>query len=157
VGTRNSVIERSRQQEDRHTPVVDGERSGEAPPYTSARFRGKQRNPLKRLIPFAILAAFGVLIARQEIPAVSDWWQKTFAPDEWRARDTCRKAVLDDARERRYARMLASGKVHKTADGPYVDGLRIVVLGTTGAEETIGYTCYLDNDGQLFRLTRTSE
>jgi hypothetical protein len=112
---------------------------------------------MKRLIPFAIVAAMGLLIARQKIPAVDDWWQKTFAPDEWRARDTCRKAVLEDARQRRYARVLATGQLHQTTDGPYVDGLRIVVLGDTGAEETIAYTCYLDNDGQLFRLTRTSE
>jgi hypothetical protein len=154
---RNNVRNRNIQQEERHTSVLEGDRRGEAAPYTSARVRDQRRNPVKRLIPFVIMAVFGVIIARQEIPAVDAWWQKTFAPDQWRITETCRQAVLEDAKERRYVRALKIGKVHHTADGPYVDGLRIVVLGEGGADETIHYTCYLDNDGQLFRLTRIAE
>ncbi len=151
------MINRNRQQEDGQSPVPEKDRRGEAAPYTSARLREKRRNPMKRLIPFVIVAAFGVIIARQEIPAVDDWWQKTFAPEDWRAKDTCRQAVLDEAKGRRYKRIVTPGEVHRTADGPYVEGLRLVVLGETGADETIYYTCYLTNDGKLFRLTRTSE
>jgi hypothetical protein len=112
---------------------------------------------MKRLIPLIIVAAFAVIIARQEIPAVDDWWQKTFAPDEWQVKETCTQAVLAESKSRRYVRVLTKGEVHQTADGPYVEGLRIVVLGENGADEALYYTCYLTNDGQLFRLTRTSE
>jgi hypothetical protein len=54
-------------------------------------------------------------------------------------------------------RVLKAGKVHHTKDGPYVDGLKIVVLGNAGGEEVLQYTCYLDNDGQLFRLVGKSQ
>ena len=151
------MISRNRQQDERQPTVAEANRRREAPPYASARFRDQRRNRMKRLIPLIVLAVFAVIIARQEIPAVDNWWQKTFAHDAWRVKETCRKAVLEDAKDRRYVRVLTMGKVHHTADGPYVDGLRIKVLGASGADETIHYTCYLDNTGQLFRLTRNSE
>ncbi len=123
------MISRSRQQDERQTLVPEANRRGEAPRYASTRFRDQRRNRVKPLIPLIVMAVFAVIIARQEIPAVDNWWQKTFAHDAWRVKETCRKAALEDAKDRRYVRVLTTGKVHHTADGPYVDGLRIKVLG----------------------------
>jgi hypothetical protein len=127
---------------------------GEATSYTPVRSRKKRDRPLKRLIPFLILAGVGVLIARQEIPAVNDWWERTFSAEEWEIKDTCKQAVLEESSNRQYVRVLKGGEVHVTRDGPYIDGLKIVVLGEAGREEVMDYTCYLDNEGHLFKLTR---
>ena len=48
------------------------------------RQREQRRNPFRKLIPVLFIAVIGLLIAREEIPAVHDWWQKTFSPDSWR-------------------------------------------------------------------------
>ena len=39
-------------------------------------------------------------------------------------------------------------------DGPYVENLLVVELGASGAEERVEYTCYLDQQGKLFKLNR---
>jgi len=120
------------------------------------RQREQRRSPFKKLIPFLFIALIGILIAREEIPAVHDWWQKTFFPDDWRAQNTCRQAVIDDSGNGKYLRVLKPGEVHNTIDGPYVENLQVVELGANGVEEKVEYTCYLDQQGRLFKLNRRS-
>jgi hypothetical protein len=112
---------------------------------------------MRRVVPFLIMGGILLMIARHEVPAVDEWWERTFSAETWKVKDTCRKAVLEAASQRQYVRLLKAGKVHQTKDGPYVDGLKIVVLGRAGGEEVLQYTCYLDNDGQLFRLVGNSQ
>jgi hypothetical protein len=120
------------------------------------RQREQRRNPFRKLIPFLFIAVIGLLIAREEIPAVHDWWQKTFSPDSWRAQNACRQAVIDDSGNGKYLRVLKPGEVHNTIDGPYVENLLVVELGANGVEEKVKYTCYLDKQGMLFKLNRRS-
>jgi len=118
------------------------------------RQREQRRNPFRKLIPFLFIAVIGLLIAREEIPAVHDWWQKTFSPDSWRAQNVCRQAVIDESGNGKYLRVLKPGEVHNTIDGPYVENLLVVELGANGVEEKVKYTCYLDKQGMLFKLNR---
>ena len=80
----------------------------------------------------------------------------TFSPDSWSAQNTCRQAVIDDAGNGKYLRVLRPGEVHETMDGPYVENLLVVELGANGVEEKVEYTCYLDKQGKLFRLNRNA-
>jgi hypothetical protein len=41
-------------------------------------------------------------------------------------------------------------------DGPYVENLLVVELAANGGEEKVEYTCYLDKQGELFKLSRRS-
>ena len=145
-----------RPDDDSRARVPEAGRRGEVTVYTSARSRRNPRNRMKRVVPFLIMGGILLTIARHEVPAVDEWWERTFFAETWKVKDTCRKAVLEDARQRQYVRVLKTGKVHRTRDGPYVDGLKIVVLGNAGGEEVLQYTCYLDNHGQLFRLVGKS-
>jgi hypothetical protein len=120
------------------------------------RQQRERRSPFRKIIPVLFIAIVGVLIAREEIPAVHDWWQKTFSPDSWRAQNTCRQAVIDDSGNGKYLRVLNPGKVHTTIDGPYVEKLLVVELGANGVEDRVEYTCYLDRQGKLFKLNRSS-
>ena len=124
--------------------------------YGYGRQREQRRSPFRKIIPFLFIAIIGMLIAREEIPAVHDWWQKTFSPDSWMAQNTCRQAVIDASGNGKYLRVLKPGDVHSTIDGPYVENLLVVELGTTGGEEKVEYTCYLDKQGKLFKLNRRS-
>jgi hypothetical protein len=133
----------------------DPDRTGN-PSLGYGRQREQRRNPIRKLIPFLFIGVIGLLIAREEIPAVHDWWQKTFSPDSWRAQNTCRLAVIDDSGDGKYLRVLKSGKVHNTMDGPYVENLSVVELGANGVEERVEYSCYLDKQGKLFKLNRRS-
>ena len=115
-----------------------------------------RHSPFRKIIPFLFIAIIGMLIAREEIPAVHDWWQKTFSPDSWMAQNTCRQAVIDASGNGKYLRVLKPGEVHSTIDGLYVENLLVVELGSTGGEEKVEYTCYLDKQGKLFKLNRRS-
>lgn len=119
------------------------------------RQREQHRNPLRKLIPLLFIAIIGFLIAREEVPAVHDWWQKTFSPDSWTVLNTCRQALTDESGSGKYLRVVDPGEVHNTMDGPYVDKLLIVELGANGVEQKAEYTCYLDKQGKLFKLNRS--
>jgi hypothetical protein len=101
---------------------------------------------------FAVLV--GVLIARQEIPAFNDWWEQTFSRATWQVRSSCRDAVFRDLAPHSYPRVLKAGDLHKTADGPFLEGVRVAVLKEEGGEAVVEYSCYLDNDGHLYKLER---
>jgi hypothetical protein len=116
----------------------------------------RNRSPLKKFIPLLLIATVALLIAREEVPAVAEWWQKTFSPDSWTAQNICKQAVIDRSGRGRYVRVLKAGEVHDTLDGPYVDGLLVVELAADGSEQRAEYSCYLDEAGKLFKLHRKS-
>jgi hypothetical protein len=145
------------EQDDTEAPVTRSERRGEVPAYSAARPRSRRANPARRLIPVLILAVFGVFIARQQIPAFADWWERTFMTAAWQTKSTCRQAALADLKDGRYARLLHGGDLHETPDGPYLTQMRFAVLGSNGQEQVVEYNCYLDSQGRLYRLNRRPE
>ncbi len=100
------------------------------------------------------MAAFAAFVARQEVPAVADRWERTFTPDQWHSKRVCRDAALAELGSGRYARLVAGGDLHETPDGPYVGRMKFAVLGENGREQTVEFACYLDSDGRVFRLVR---
>jgi len=148
-------MDRRRDQTAKRAQVLDPDQAG-SQRLAYGREQRKRRSPFRKIIPFLFIAVIGMLIARQEIPAIHDWWQMTFSPDSWRAQNSCRQAVIDDSGHGKYLRVLKPGEVHRTVDGPYVDKLSVVELGADGVEEKVEYTCYLDKQGQLFKLNRRS-
>ena len=116
----------------------------------------RRRKTARRIIPFLILLVFGFVIAREEIPLVYEWSEKTFRPAVWSAKKTCQQAALGQAENRQYVRILKPGRLHKTQDGQYIDRLVLGEMGASGAEEMIEYSCYLDAQGKLYKLNRIS-
>jgi hypothetical protein len=148
-------MDRRKDQTAKRAQVLDPDQAG-GQRSVYGRQQRERHSPFRKIIPFLFIAIIGILIAREEIPAVHDWWQKTFSPDSWRAQNTCRQAVIDDAGHGKYLRVLKPGEVHNTIDGPYVENLLVVELGANGVEGKVEYTCYLDKQGMLFKLTRRS-
>ena len=143
---------RNRDELPRREPEPQSTRQSPAAGHAGA-YR-KRNRPMRRLIPLLVLAAIAVMIARREIPAVETWWEKTFAAEQWALKETCRQAVMEAADGGRYLRIVRGGELHQTGDGPYIDGVTTVQLSDAGVELTVVYTCYLDRQGKLFRLSR---
>jgi hypothetical protein len=100
------------------------------------------------------VALIAVLIARQEIPAVDNWWEKTFTPVDWQLKQTCRQAAVEMSDNRAFTRVVEGGEVHATEQGFYVDRLVLGEMGRDGMEQRVEYTCYFDTARQLARLNR---
>jgi len=148
---------RSNRQDNSLGTGLEPDPRGEAPGYAATRTGRRRHNPVKRLIPVLIMLAIGVLFARQQVPAFSDWWERTFTPDVWQVKQTCSQAALDTLKDSHYARLLDVGELHKTGDGPYLEGMRFSVLDSGGDTRVVGFTCYLDSQGRLFKLNRDPE
>ncbi len=117
------------------------------------RARGRDGN-LRKLIPLVLLGGAAVLIAREEIPAFANWWERAFFPERWQIKHTCQQAALTQSTNPDYARILKPGKVHDTENGAYVDRLVLGEMGQDGMERKIEYTCYLDAAGILVKINR---
>jgi hypothetical protein len=119
----------------------------------------RQHRPrfFRKLVPLLIMSFVGLLIAKNEVPAVNTWWEKTFTPELWSAKQTCQQAAIADSINPGFARVLEPGLVHETADGRYIERLVIGEMGENGTETTAEYSCYLDGEGRLFRLNRLSK
>ena len=115
----------------------------------------KTRNrSLKRAVPLFVLGFIVLLIARQEIPAVNDAWERTITPDKWLAKKTCQNAALESIKRKAFARILRSGKVNKTTDGLYIENVVIGEMSVSGIEVSVEYSCYLTSAGDLIKLNR---
>ncbi len=139
---RVSVLERDKTKRD----DVDDEDSYEV--------SSQHDRPARKFIPLLIFAAVALFIIKEEVPAVSNAWERMVAPDKWIAKQTCQKAAIEQSENKQFARILKPGKVNKTSDGLYIDRIRIGVMGQSGDEESIQYSCYLDDAGKLVKLNR---
>lgn len=118
-------------------------------------YSSKERSrSFKRLVPLIIFGLFALLIAKQEIPAVNDAWERMVSPEKWMAKKTCQNEALESIERKEFARILKSGKVNKTTDGLYIEKLVIGEMGITGDEVAVEYTCYLTSAGELIKLNR---
>jgi len=144
--------ERHRDTIRRRASVLDDEQTAHT--GSNAARRSRPARPLRRLVPLLVFLVIGLLIAREEIPAVRDAWEHLVAPQSWQARQTCQQAAIADSEHREFSRVLKPGRVNRTVDGIYIDRLLIGTLGESGTETRIEYTCYLDADGRLAKLHR---
>ena len=123
----------------------------QASPAVSSR---TPRRSIKRLVPLFIFGVIALLIAREEVPAVSDAWERTFNPEQWLANKACQTAALDSIERKEFARILKRGEVNRTTDGLYIDNLVIGEMSVSGNEVAVEYTCYLNGAGELVNLNR---
>lgn len=150
------MANRHRDQIKRRSSVLDRDQTDrEAYQASSAAKDTEERaRPFRKLIPLVIFASIAFLIAKEEIPAVNNWWERLVSPNHWLAKQTCQKAALDRVEHREFARVLRNGKVNSTRDGLYIDRLVIGEMAPSGAEEAVEYSCYLDREGKLVKLNR---
>jgi hypothetical protein len=120
------------------------------------RERERQRR-VQRIIPLLIFGAVALLIAKEEIPAVSDWISRLLDADAWNAGEACRKAALAGMEDAGFARLLDAGKVEKTSAGYYVDGIEYASLDPTGEERRYRYSCNVTWSGEVVALNRSDE
>lgn len=114
----------------------------------------RRGNTFRKLIPLLFFAGIAFMIAKEEVPAVSNWWQRMVSPDAWLAKQTCQKAAIDQTENKAYVRLLRGGNVNKTRDGLYIDRLILGEMGSEGGEQEVEYSCYIDTDGKLVKLNR---
>jgi len=127
---------------------------GDSPQRTAPYRREPGSRLARRLIPLLFFVVLGGVIAHNEIPAFAQWWERLVAPQDWQARQQCQQAALEAAANPAFARVIRSGKVHRTSEGRYVDKLLLGEMGEGGAEQTVEYSCYLDSTGKLVQLNR---
>ncbi len=144
--------ERHRDTIRRRASVLDDEQTAAAGTNTARCSRPAR--PLRRLVPLLAFLVIGLLIAREEIPAVRDAWDRLVAPQSWQARYTCQQAAIADSEHRAFSRVLKPGRINRTVDGIYIDRLLIGTMGASGTETRIEYTCYTDAQGKLVKLHR---
>ena len=137
--------------------VLDEEQVNELKTDRFDRTSRQRNRPFRKIIPVLIFAFIAFMIAREEIPAVSDAWERMVAPDEWQAKQTCQKAALGSAERLEFTRILKPGKISKTTDGLYIERLVIGEMGQSGKEVSIKYSCYLDSTGNLVKLNRIED
>lgn len=139
---RVSVLERNQDSQDDHL----NDDSYEIP--------ARNDRPGRKIVPLLMLAGFVFIVAWNEIPAVSNAWERTFSPDKWLAKQTCQQAAIEQSERKDFTRLLKPGKYNKTSKGVYIDHLVIGEMSDTGGEERIQYSCYLDSEGKLASLKR---
>jgi len=137
--------------------VLDEEQVNELKTDRFDRTSRQRNRPFRKIIPVLIFAFIAFMIAREEIPAVSNAWERMIAPDEWQAKQTCQKAALGSVERQEFTRILKPGKVNKTTDGLYIERLVIGEMGLSGKEVSINYSCYLDSTGNLVKLNRIED
>ena len=109
---------------------------------------------MQRLIPLLIFGAIGLLIAKEEIPAVDSWISRLLDADAWNAGEVCRKAALADMEQTGYVRPTEEGDVEKTDAGYYVGGIEYATLKSSGEEVRIRYSCNVSRAGEVVALNR---
>ncbi len=149
------MTERDRETVKRRAAAPEPDQSASREPAYIREGR-RRRKTFRRIVPWLIMLVFAFVIAREEIPLVNEWSERTFRPDAWAAKKTCQQAALNQAENRQYVRILKPGKLHATQGGQYIDRLVLGEMGANGAEERIEYSCYLDAQGKLHKLNRLS-
>lgn len=109
---------------------------------------------MQRIVPLLIFGAVGLLIAKEEIPAVDSWISRLLDADAWNAGEACRRAALADMGQTDFARSTEAGDVEKTHAGYYVGGIEFATLQPSGGEVRYRYSCNVSQTGEVVALNR---
>jgi hypothetical protein len=101
---------------------------------------------------FLLLMIVITLIFVDHIPAMGDWFDRIFQEQIWLAKDSCKRAALERARQPGFTRLVHRGHVTKTPQGYHVQDVILSEMGENGAEIKTVYGCYIDSDGELVKL-----
>ena len=86
--------------------VLDEEQVNELKTDRFDRTSRQRNRPFRKIIPVLIFVFIAFMIAREEIPAVSDAWERMIVPDEWQAKQACQKAALGSVERQEFTRIL---------------------------------------------------
>lgn len=114
----------------------------------------EHKRRMQRIIPLLIFGAVGLLIAKEEIPAVDNWISRLLDADAWNAGEACRRAALADMGQTGYVRATEDGEVERTQAGFYVGGIEYATLQSSGEELRISYSCNVSKAGEVVALNR---
>jgi hypothetical protein len=114
----------------------------------------RHRSRLARLLPFIFFAIIALVILRDQFPVVDGWLQRLMAPERWQAMEHCQRAALAAAKDPGFARVIDRGRVHETAAGYYIEGIRVGEPGDRGGEIPFLFQCYTDRDGKVVKSVR---
>lgn len=123
----------------------------------SARVAGehRRRSYHGRIAAVLVFGSIAVLIARQEIPAVDDWFSRLLDKEGWHAAEQCRALARDSTGQAQFTRQLHAGKVQRTDGGFYVSGVVLALLGSDGRERTWRFSCNVSNTGEVLAINST--
>jgi len=123
---------------------------------TVRRLREHPRR-LRHYAPLLVFAVIGLLVARQEIPAVDSWISRLLDADAWNATEACRKAALAAVNRAEYARLERAGKATRTEGGYFVEGVEYASLTDDGKDRRYRFSCNVSHAGEVEAISSTLE
>lgn len=121
------------------------------------RYQRDHKRRLQRLLPLLIVAAIGVFIAKQEVPAVDRWISRLLNAQAWDATEACNKAAIAAASSPAFARLVNRGKAESTSDGFYVSKVVVAELDTAGEQRRYHFSCNVSSAGEVVALSEAGE
>ena len=115
--------------------------------------REKEHSQLMRkFVPLLIFGVVAAFIAREEVPAFSNWIDRLLDADAWTAADACRTAALAATGNPGFARLTDSGKAEETDDGYFVGDVEYEVLGEDGVQREYNFSCNVTGNGEVVSI-----
>lgn len=130
----------------RHVAHTESTRSGP----NAVKKNGSNRR-LKQILPVAIFAIFAFLIARDQIPALDDWFEQIINPEKSQARKACEAAALSAAESAGHARIITRGQIHKTQAGYLIEKTVVGRMADDGTEVKFQFSCYTNHAGGIVK------
>ncbi|RUM91999.1 MAG: hypothetical protein DSZ28_10070 [Thiothrix sp.] len=123
-------------------------------PYARPRSRSSRSRALNRLIPFLMVLIFGMLILKDQVPAIGDKIDSMINPQGFAAVLTCRNAALSQSTTPDFARLIKSGKANTTGKGFFVNQLVVGEMDEQSGERLMNISCHIDQNGEIIKLNR---
>ncbi len=96
-----------------------------------------------------LLAAFALLIARDQFQPVDDFFQSWLRPDAFSAIQQCRQAALAKAHRPDLARLIEYGRAQPTQAGWFIDRILVGEMRPGTDEQRFRVSCHVDAEGRL--------
>ncbi len=101
-----------------------------------------------------IFAAFALFIAREQFPAVDDWFESLLHPAAFEAVKQCRARALSGAENPEFARLIGPGEAKPTQAGWFVDDVVIGEMRPGRDELRVLVTCHVNAAGEVVNVFR---
>lgn len=116
------------------------------------RYQRERQRRVQRLLPLLVFAAIGVLIAKQEIPAVDRWLGRLIDADGWAAVEACTAAAIATTSNPAFARLVERGRAEATSDGFYVSKVVVAELDSAGVQQRYRISCNVSSTGEVVAI-----
>ena len=107
---------------------------------------------MRKFVPLLIFTVVAAFIAREEVPAFSNWIDRLLDADAWTAADACRTAALAATGNPGFARLTDNGKAEETDNGYFVGDVEYEVLGEDGVQRDYNFSCNVTRNGEVVSI-----